>query len=64
MSTRTCSECGKSMNAGFVIEGGSEYYCSEECLHKHYTDEDYDRMYDNGEGDSYWTEFEEDEDDL
>ena len=30
--------------------------CCRAC-HKHYTDKDYDRMYDNGDGESYWTAF-------
>lgn len=55
---RTCSECGKSMNSGYCINNGEEYYCSDECLHKHYTDEEYDEMYDDGNGDSYYTEWE------
>lgn len=56
---RKCSHCGKPMSAGYVIDGGSEYFCSDECLHKHYTPEQYKEMYADGEGDSYWTEFEE-----
>lgn len=63
MNTRICSHCGKPMKAGYCIDGGSEYYCSDECLHAHYTDEEYLEMYDNGDGDSYWTEWEEDDDD-
>ena len=58
---RICSECGKEIKAGFVIDGGTEYYCSEKCLHKHYTHEDYLEMYDDGNSDTYWTEWEEDE---
>ena len=54
---RKCSECGKEMKAGYVIDGGMEYFCSDECLHKHYTDEEYLEMYDEGNGDSYWTEW-------
>lgn len=55
--TRYCSECGKSMKKGYCIENGLEYYCSDECLHKHYTNEEYIEMYDNGNGDSYYTEW-------
>lgn len=54
---RICSECGKEMKDGYVIDGGMEYFCSDECLHKHYTDEEYLEMYDEGNGDSYWTEW-------
>ena len=54
---RECSECGKEMNEGYCIDNGLEYYCSDECLHKHYTEEEYEEMYDDGNGDSYWTEW-------
>lgn len=54
---RHCNECGKEMWEGFCIEGGLEYYCSEECLHKNLTEEEYEDLYDNGNGDSYYTEW-------
>lgn len=57
-SDRHCYECDKEMYSGYVIENGMEYYCSEECLHKHYTEEEFLQMYDDGNGDSYWTEWE------
>lgn len=53
---RTCSECGKDMTEGYCIENGLEYYCSDECLHKHYTDEEYDELYDGCV--TLWTEWE------
>lgn len=55
---RVCSHCGKYMNEGYCIENGLEYYCSDECLHKRYTEEEYNELYDDGNGDSYWTEWE------
>lgn len=59
---RKCSECKKVMIDGYVIEGGMAYYCSESCLHKNMTQEEFLVLYDDGEGDSYWTEwYEEDE---
>lgn len=54
---RKCDECGKEINAGYVIDGGMEYFCSDDCLHKNYTDEEYLEMYDDGNGDTYWTEW-------
>ena len=54
---RICSDCGKIMNAGYCINNGEEYYCNDECLHKHYTNEEYINMYDDGNGDSYYTEW-------
>lgn len=55
--TRTCSECGKEMTEGYVIDNGMEYYCNAECLAKHYTDEEWADLY--ATGDSYWTSWEE-----
>ena len=55
---RVCSECGKKMTEGYCIDNGLEYYCSDECLHKNISEEEYERLYDNGNGDSYWTEWE------
>ena len=55
---RTCDECGREMVEGYCINGGEEYYCSDECLHKHYTQEEYLDLYDEGNGDSYYTEWE------
>jgi hypothetical protein len=56
---RQCSECGDGMNEGYCIEGGLAYYCTDECLEKNMTREDFLNLYDDGEGDSYYTEWEE-----
>lgn len=58
---RTCSHCGKRMIQGYLIHDGDEYYCSDECLHKHYSPSEWLDMYDDDNGDSYWTEWEEDD---
>lgn len=55
---RSCSHCGKEMSEGYCINGGEEYYCSEECLHTKMTQEEYLELYDDGNGDSYWTTWE------
>lgn len=55
---RQCSECKDGMDEGYVIQGGEEYYCSEKCLHKHYTKKDWKAIYNNGESDSMWTDWE------
>jgi len=55
---RVCDECGKGMDEGYCVGGGDEYYCSEECLHKHITKEEWVELYAEGEGDSYWTTWE------
>lgn len=59
---RKCDECESGMNEGFVIRDGEEYYCSKKCLHKHYSPAKYKKMYDDGEGDSYWTQWDEETD--
>ena len=67
---RNCTACGKGMNEGYHIGGnGIEYYCSDACLHTEITHEEYMELYDDGEGDSYWTAWEdpddfEDEDEI
>ena len=53
---RICNECGKPMKQGYCIDGGSEYYCSDRCLHVHYTPEEREEMYDDGNSESYRTE--------
>ena len=52
---KVCSECGGVMTEGYCIENGMAYYCSDECLHKHMTQEEFDALYDDGRGDSYYT---------
>ena len=58
---RKCSECSKGMNDGYVIDDGSSYYCSEECLHKHYTADEWADLY-SDDGSNYWTEWEDEND--
>lgn len=55
---RVCEECGKPMIEGYVIDG-CDTYCSDDCLHKHITDEEFELLYDNGNGDTYWTKWHE-----
>jgi hypothetical protein len=45
------------MDDGYTVNEGEEYYCSNECLHKYYTEDEWADMHDNGDGDSYWTEW-------
>ena len=54
---RRCEVCRKEMKSGFCIRQGEAYYCSEKCLHEHFTEEEYEQMYLND--DAYWTEWEE-----
>ena len=51
---RICDECGKPMIEGYVVDGRNTY-CSEDCLHKHITEEEFISLFDNGDGDTYYT---------
>ena len=51
---RICDECGKPMIEGYVVDGCNTY-CSEDCLHKHITEDEFLSLFDNGNGDTYWT---------
>lgn len=53
---RQCNNCGKYFVEGYCIEG-IDYYCSDECLFKNMYQEQYDDLYDEGNGDSYWTDY-------
>jgi hypothetical protein len=44
-AVRICDECGKVMIEGYCLGGGEEYYCSDECLHKNYSNEEFLAMY-------------------
>lgn len=59
MAYRVCTECGKPMYHGYCIHDGLEYYCSDQCMDKHYTEEQYSELYAEDEG--YYTEWEEEE---
>lgn len=54
---RVCSECGDIMRDGYVVDGGREYYCSDKCLEKRYTQEEWEELYNEGNSDSYYTEW-------
>jgi hypothetical protein len=58
---RQCDECRKGMNDGYVICNGEGYYCTDECLHKHYTEEQWNEMYNDDDGESYYTEWDKDD---
>ena len=52
---RICSVCGKEMSEGYFNEDSEEYYCSDECLHKVMTEEEYRQCYE--EGFMFWTQW-------
>ncbi len=57
---RTCCNCGAGMNEGYCIENGTSHYCSDDCLHLHIAPAEFEELYADGDGDSYWTEWEKD----
>ena len=38
---RRCSVCGKFFREGYCQDAGENYYCSNECLHTEFTDEEW-----------------------
>lgn len=57
LEVRVCSICSSLMIAGYVIDGGSEYYCSNECLNVDMTLEEFEQLYNDGSTETYWTEW-------
>lgn len=53
---RRCSECGRLMREGYCANAGDDYYCSDECLHKCFTEEEWEREYENNDQ-SYYTQW-------
>lgn len=55
--SRICSHCGQVMTQGYCIEQGLQYFCSDSCLYENYTKEEFEEMYNDGEGDTFYTEW-------
>ena len=60
---RVCDECRSTMSEGYCVMGGMKYYCSDACLHMHFTPEEWEEMCSDDDdalepSDSYWTEWE------
>lgn len=53
---RRCSVCGKLMREGYCEDMGEAYYCSPDCLHTNFTDEEWDEECENNDQ-SYYTEW-------
>lgn len=56
---RICDKCGAIMTEGYIVF--EDYYCSDECLHKDYSQEEYERLYEEYEDDIncyvFWTQW-------
>ena len=58
---RKCTACGAGMNEGYVVDGGCEHYCSDLCLDQSMTAELYEELHADGDGDTYWTEWDDED---
>lgn len=56
---RVCEQCGKPMIEGYLVDG-CDTYCSDECLHQHLSDDEFNELFDEGNGNTYWTTWYED----
>lgn len=50
---KVCDTCGAKITAGYVIDDGLEYYCSDDCLYAVYSEDEYDKLCQENRG--YWT---------
>lgn len=53
-----CEICKSEMNEGYFFETDGTMYCSDKCLNVHVSDEEYEKLFEDGIG--YWTTFDED----
>jgi hypothetical protein len=56
IDTFQCTVCNANMNSGYSTGGNMsveecDYYCSDACLHRHYTQPQWSRIVALGEGD-------------
>ena len=56
-----CSECHTLMNEGYVLYGGEQYFCSDECRQKHIPIEDWNELAKDVDSECYWTEWNEED---
>ena len=53
---RKCTTCNEEVKIGYYAAG--EYYCSDDCLTKDFTKEEWNNLYDENDDEYYWTMFE------
>lgn len=56
---RKCCECSSGMNEGYLVY--DSYYCSDECLQRHYTQAEWSELHENEPDQCYYTEWEDDD---
>lgn len=52
---RICTVCGRKMVEGYIVEENGEYFCSDDCLHAYYSEQEYKEMCE--EDRAYWTQW-------
>ena len=52
---RICDACRKPMIEGYCIESGVSYYCCDKCLYQDMTEDDYEELYNDVRGETYYT---------
>lgn len=57
LDVRVCTSCLNLMIECYVIEGGMDYYCSDECLEYDMTLEEFEQAYVDRDTETYWTEW-------
>ena len=53
---RHCTVCGKFFREGYCFNHGEAYYCSDECLHRDFTEEEWKKEC-KEDDQSYYTEW-------
>lgn len=53
---RRCSQCGNLMREGYCLDMGLAYYCSDDCLHTEFTEQEWEEEC-NTNDQSYYTEW-------
>ena len=52
---RICTACGEPMQEGYCINDGDEYFCTDDCLHSYYSEEEYAALCEDDC--AYWTQW-------
>lgn len=53
---RRCSQCSNLMREGYCLDMGLAYYCSDDCLHTEFTEQEWEEEC-NTNDQSYYTEW-------
>lgn len=55
-TSRICKKCGKIVRKGYITPD-FDYYCSDECLHQDYTEEEWAKLNEEYPDDYFYTEW-------